>query len=71
MDCKRPYKYCTLKQIGILFCILLLSSCTWVKDEAEKAKSAGFSPQGGLEKEDYSQMTTREILEHTYKELEG
>ena len=40
-------------------------------DEAEKAKSAGFSPQGGLEKEDYSQMTTREILEHTYKELEG
>ena len=39
-------------------------------EEADKAKSAGFSPKGGLEKEDYSQMTTREILEHTLKQLE-
>ena len=38
-------------------------------DEADKAKSAGFSPKGGLEKEDFSTMTTREILEHTFKKL--
>lgn len=37
--------------------------------EAEKAKTAGFSPQGKLEKEDYSKMTTREILERKFKEL--
>ena len=40
-------------------------------EEADKAKSAGFSPKGGQEKEDFSQMTTREILEHTFKKLEG
>ena len=38
-------------------------------EEADKAKTAGFSPKGGLEKEDFSQMTTREILEHNYKKL--
>ena len=38
-------------------------------EEADKAKSAGFSPKGGLEKEDFSTMTTREILEHTFKKL--
>lgn len=38
-------------------------------EEADKAKSAGFSPKGGLEKEDFSAMTTREILEHTFKKL--
>lgn len=38
-------------------------------DEAEKAKTAGFSPRGKLEKEDYSKMTTREILERKFKEL--
>ena len=41
MDCKRPYKYRALKQIGILFCMLLLSSCTWVKDETENC-AVGF-----------------------------
>lgn len=40
-------------------------------EEADKAQTAGFSPKGGLEKEDFSQMTTREILEHTFKKLEG
>ena len=39
-------------------------------EEADKAKAAGFSPKGGQEKEDFSQMTTREILEHTFKKLE-
>jgi len=38
-------------------------------DEAKKAKDAGFSPQGKPGKEDYSQMTTREILERKFKEL--
>ena len=38
-------------------------------EEADKAQTAGFSPKGGLEKEDFSQMTTREILEHNYKKL--
>ena len=37
--------------------------------EAEKAKTAGFSPRGKLEKEDYSKLTTREILERKFKEL--
>lgn len=40
-------------------------------EEADKAKTAGFSPQSGQEKEDFSQMTTREILERTIKKLEG
>lgn len=40
-------------------------------DEADKAKSAGFSPKGNLEKEDLSQLSTREILERTFKRLEG
>jgi len=40
-------------------------------EEADKAKSAGFSPKGGVEKEDVSRLTTREILERTFKELEG
>jgi len=40
-------------------------------DEADRAKAAGFSPQGKLGKEDYSQMTTREILERKFKELRG
>ena len=35
----------------------------------KKAKDAGFSPQGKPGKEDYSQMTTREILERKFKEL--
>lgn len=39
-------------------------------DEAQKAKSAGFSPRGQQGKEDYSQMTTREILEQKFRELE-
>jgi len=38
-------------------------------DEAHKAKEAGFSPQGKPGKEDYSHMTTREILERKFKEL--
>ncbi|MBR1605570.1 MAG: hypothetical protein IJ660_05645 [Alphaproteobacteria bacterium] len=40
-------------------------------EEADKAKSASFAPKGGQEKIDFSQMTTREILEHNYKKLEG
>ena len=40
-------------------------------EEADKAKSAAFAPKGGQEKIDFSQMTTREILEHNYKKLEG
>ena len=39
-------------------------------DEAQKAKSAGFSQRGQQGKEDYSQMTTREILEQKFRELE-
>lgn len=37
--------------------------------EAQKAKDAGFSPRGKSGKEDYSHMTTREILERKFKEL--
>jgi hypothetical protein len=40
-------------------------------EEADKAKTAAFAPKGGQEKIDFSQMTTREILEHNYKKLEG
>lgn len=43
----------------------------FLAEEADKAKAAGFSPEGSLEKEDISQMTTRELLEHNYKKLEG
>lgn len=40
-------------------------------EEASKAKTAGFSPKGKLSKEDYSQMTTREILERKFQELKS
>ncbi|MBQ8464770.1 MAG: hypothetical protein IJ545_02035 [Alphaproteobacteria bacterium] len=43
----------------------------YLAEEADKAKAAGFSPEGSQEKEDISQMTTRELLEHNYKKLEG
>lgn len=33
MDSKRPHRYCTLKQLCSILCILLLTSCTWVKDD--------------------------------------
>ena len=33
MDIKRPHRYCALKQICFILCILLFTSCTWVKDE--------------------------------------
>ena len=33
MDSKRPHKYRALKQICSILCILLFTSCTWVKDE--------------------------------------
>lgn len=35
MDCKRPNKYCALKQICAIVCMLLITSCTWVKDDVE------------------------------------
>ena len=43
----------------------------FLAEEADRAKAAGFSPEGSQEKEDISQMTTRELLEHNYKKLEG
>ena len=33
MDSKRPHKYCALKQLCSILCILFLTSCTWVKDD--------------------------------------
>ena len=35
MDSKRPHKYCALKQLCAILCILLMTSCTWVKDETD------------------------------------
>lgn len=33
MDCKRSYKYSTLRQLLSLICILTMMSCSWVKDD--------------------------------------
>ena len=33
MDNKRPHKYCAVKQLCSILCILFLTSCTWVKDD--------------------------------------
>ena len=35
MDSKRPHKYRALKQICYIVCILLMSACTWVKDDVD------------------------------------
>ena len=35
MDSKRPHKYRALRQICYIVCILLMSACTWVKDERD------------------------------------
>lgn len=35
MDSKRPHRYCALKQICSILCILLMTSCTWVKDDVD------------------------------------
>ena len=35
MDSKRPHKYRALKQICFIICMLLTTSCTWVKDEVD------------------------------------
>ena len=35
MDSKRPHKYRALKQICSILCILLMTSCTWVKDDVD------------------------------------
>ena len=35
MDSKRPHKYCALKHLCSILCILLLTSCTWVKDDSD------------------------------------
>lgn len=35
MDCKRPHKYCALKQLFAILCILATWSCTWVKDDVD------------------------------------
>ncbi len=41
MDSKRSHKYCTLKQLCSILCILFLTSCTWVKDEYDDCR-VGF-----------------------------
>ena len=35
MDSKRPHRYRALKQICSILCILLMTSCTWVKDDVD------------------------------------
>lgn len=35
MDSKRPHRYRALKQLGFILCMLLTTSCTWVKDEVD------------------------------------
>lgn len=35
MDCERPYKYCALRQLFSIICILAVMSCTWVKDDTD------------------------------------
>lgn len=35
MDSKRPHRYCTLKHLCSILCILLMTSCTWVKDDTD------------------------------------
>ena len=35
MDSKRPHKHCALKKFYIIFCVLLMTSCTWVNDDTD------------------------------------
>lgn len=35
MDSKGPHKYCALKKICAILCVLLMTSCVWVKDDTD------------------------------------
>ena len=35
MDCKRLNRYCALRQLFSIVCIMAMMSCTWVKDERD------------------------------------
>ncbi|MBO4673888.1 MAG: FimB/Mfa2 family fimbrial subunit [Bacteroidaceae bacterium] len=36
MDCKRPHKYRALKQLLSIVCLLVMTSCLWVKDDLDE-----------------------------------
>lgn len=35
MDCKRLDKYCALRQLLTILCVIAVSSCSWVKDDVD------------------------------------